>query len=331
MLDRMLMNKIAIFNVGAGMSAYCQLNKNRFIIDLGSSSDFSPTQNFLLPLARSQAWGKDKDGKFFLDQLILSHLDNDHIVNYDKFSNFFSCQWITVPNDNPMNLEKNKVKRSLISENDLALKILDQMRLRCPGRKYEKPDIQNPLIFCDNSIGSLHYLSPTDCEELDFKSTEDYKFYANNISLVVYLVIKGTSILFPGDIMSNGMKELINKDFTFKDKLQRIGVDFLVTPHHGLDTSFPDSLYKTMKYGRTRLNIIPEKKLKKASSDNRSDVSTKYSDSEFSMGYNVEHNEIISQRSIITSVGHIVIDFDNYLLPKIKVCKSNEELLTEFV
>ena len=75
------MKKIVILNVGGALSSYAEIDNKKIIIDLGKSSDFSPVDNFLIPLAQKRSFKKsDVTGntdKYNIDQLFLSHLDND--------------------------------------------------------------------------------------------------------------------------------------------------------------------------------------------------------------------------------------------------------------
>lgn len=46
--------KIVIFNVSAALSAYAEFGNRKVVIDLEKSSDFSPVNDFLLPLFRKR-------------------------------------------------------------------------------------------------------------------------------------------------------------------------------------------------------------------------------------------------------------------------------------
>ena len=52
---------------------------------------------------------------------------------------------------------------------------------------------------------------------------------------------------------------LIDTNAKFKGLLNNDGVDYLVAPHHGLQTSFSEYLFQNIKGNKVRLNIISEK------------------------------------------------------------------------
>lgn len=125
------MKKIAIFNVGGALSAYTEIEDRKSIIDLGSSSTFSPVDNFLIPLAKRGKFSHYDQEKYSIDQLFLSHLDNDHISDYKKFIEAFHPDYMTCPNDNQKQEDIFKVNRKLLGgENEIRETVLDDMLLR---------------------------------------------------------------------------------------------------------------------------------------------------------------------------------------------------------
>ena len=317
------MNKIAILNVGGASSAYIEIDDVKLIIDLGAGNDFSPVNDFLIPLANK------KD--LIINQLFLTHLDNDHISDYMNFKEAFGkAELMTVPNDHHLIDQLKKINRNKIGDNSISKVILDDMKKRSPGRYYNAPDYNEPLAVYDESFMKLFYIPPSECEQIDNAGLTEYPNYANNISLLIHISVNNHSILFTGDIMSNGMEHLINSNNLFKGILEASNLDFLVTPHHGLDTAFPAKLFETVKDGKVKLNIISEKKLIKEDSENRHNVDRRYYSENFSTGYTVLGGLNMVQYGTITSRGHIVIDFEGPV-PIIKRCSSNEDLISEFV
>jgi len=313
------MKKIVIFNVGGALSAYGEINNSKFIIDLGKSGDFSPVDDFLLPLAELKNWEKGSDelsnDKYLFEQLFLSHLDNDHISDYEKFIDNFYPHYMTCPNDNSNQKEKFKIKRELIGDlTNLKNKILDDMKKRTPIAE------DYPLkSFIDDT--ELFFIYPTNCENVDELKGD----YANNISLVIFASHNGKTILFSGDIMKDGMEYLINNNSNFKNTLEENGVDYLIAPHHGLQTSFSEEFFKTIKGNKTKLNIISEKVRTVDSEEHRKDVDSRYYSSVYSTGDNS-----LEQNAVKTSLGHIVIDLetaDN----EIKQFSNIEDVIKEFV
>ena len=260
------MKKIVIFNVGGALSSYGEIEGRKFMIDLGSSSDFSPIDDFLLPLTKVKYF-ECRDGYYWIDQLFLSHLDRDHISDYSKFSKSFYAQIMTCPNNNRGLRSEFQVHEELLGgELETRESVLQHMR-----NKRRVEDHFNPLFSVIPST-SIYYLTPEYCyNEPDLKAS-----YANNISIAIYIRVGDKTVLFPGDLMKTGMSNLINTNGQFKYNLNRDGVDYLIAPHHGLQTSFSQDLFDNITGNKTRLNIISEKTRSTESLENRSNVDTRY-------------------------------------------------------
>lgn len=319
------MKKIVIFNVGGALSTYSEFDGKKVIIDLGRSSDFSPIENFLIPLAKKNNFAKStikgSEEKYYIDQLFLSHLDNDHLSDYEKFRNKFHPSYMTCPNDSD---KQDGIFKIIIDfftgENKPRELVLSDMR----GRTSEIPNNygmsrSNPLVSTIKEI-SLFYLKPNICND-----NENLKSgYTNNISLVLFFHVGNKTFLMPGDILKEGMQYLIDNHVKLKNLLSNDGVDYLIAPHHGLQTSFSEYLFQTMKDGKTRLNIISEKVREEDSSENRSDVDSRYYGSDYSTGDNS-----LNQNAIKTSLGHIVIDFETPET-EIKQYTDIQDVINEF-
>ena len=206
-------------------------------------------------------------------------------------------------------------------ENNARKLVLGDMDLRTP--EMENPygmTPSNPLVSIVNEI-NLFYIRPDVCQ-----SKEELKsHYANNISLVLFIGVNKKTILFPGDLLKEGMEHLIENDNRFLDLITNNGIDYLVAPHHGLQTSFSEILFKKMLGNKTRLNIISEKTRTEESNENRSDVDTRYYSSDYSTG----ENSLNNQRAVKTSMGHIVINFETPET-EIKQYKEIKEVIEEF-
>ena len=300
------MHKIAILNVGGAFSAYAQLGNKKIVIDLGSRNGFSPVNNFLLPLFQRGGFTKASflgQEKYYIDQLFLSHLDDDHVSDYPEFRKYFHPGFMTCPNKNPNQNHKFRINHGLVGDikesKELVLADMDE---RSPSSlEYPHMSEENPLISVVNEI-DLYYIKPNDCENDPVLKSN----YANNISLVLFVKLGSKTIFIPGDLSKEGMKYLIDTDPSLKKELADLGVDYFVAPHHGLQTSFSEYFFQTINGGKTRLNIISEKVRTENSNDNRSDVDSRYYGEEYSSGLNS-----LGQRGVKTSMGHIVIDLTN--------------------
>lgn len=316
------MYKIAILNVGGAFSAYGEFGDKKVLVDLGCRSDFSPVENFLLPLAhRGKFDSSPYQDKYHIDQLFLSHLDNDHVSDYIEFRKYFHPGFMTCPNKNPNQNNAFKINQELIGEikdsKDLVLSDMDTRRPNSPEHPHLSED--NPLISIVNEI-DLYYIKPSTCESVP----ELKECYANNISLVLFIKLGSKTIFIPGDLSKEGMRYLIDTNHGLKKELGDLGVDYLIAPHHGLATSFSEYFFQTIKGNKTRLNIISEKERIAGSNENRSDVDSRYYGESYSSGLNS-----LGQRGIKTSVGHIVIDLTSDD-PVISQYQDIEDVIKEF-
>ncbi len=306
--------KQVIFNVGGALSVYSEFSNKKLIVDVGKSKDFNPILDFLLPLYESEDYSKStKDNsKFFIDQFLISHPHNDHISAIGDFNDYFYPQLLTCPNDNEGMNESHKINWDLVEKN----KNIDILREMLEGR-------QPPLRSTHEQNEFIYYLPPKDVEDSEELMNESY---CNNISIVVFLLINQQRIFMPGDIQKLGMAEIINQNYHLKNKLGG-GVDFLITPHHGLKSSFSTVLFDNVKDNKTnRLNIVSEK----ISNDENRVVDTRYSSSDFCSGNNNLTTNDSPCNQLKTSRGHVLIDYSQYSNPFIEIINDNEELINKF-
>jgi len=170
---------------------------------------------------------------------------------------------------------------------------------RKPPLRATKDDSTKDFIF------KIYYLLPGVCE----KDSELKKAnYTNNCSVMARLNYKGKVVLFCGDIMKDGMAKIIKSNATFKNDLMKYGVDFLITPHHGLRSSFSIDLFSTIRGNKTRgLNIIPEKPTKEGSNEI---VDSRYGSSNYCKGHIVLNKGKKYRKNMLktSTFGHIRID-----------------------
>ena len=189
------MQKIVIFNVGGALSCYAEFNDKKAVIDLGSSQEFSQVDDFLIPLSETGKFpigtNSFNNGKFVLDQLFLSHLDNDHISDYEKFREKFHPGYMTCPNDNETQDSIFKIIIGFFTgENRIRNLVLDDMKLRSanvPNSYGMSPS--NPLVSTIPEI-RLFYINPTECGADDNLNSD----YANNISLILFAQVFRTAV-----------------------------------------------------------------------------------------------------------------------------------------
>ena len=287
--------KTVIFNVGAAMSAYVETDNKKIVIDLGKSSDFSPVNDFLLPLFEKRGEKKDYGEKYYINQVFISHPHRDHISDLSDLDEHFYIDLYTTPNDLTKGFDAHikNVNWELVDDPD------------SDGVKKVKEVYKNrqlPLRVSLPTQMTLGYMYPGNVEENETLISESY---TNNIGLVLY-IHAGYKILFAADIQKEGMKQLLEDNMELKKKIGQ-GVDFLVCPHHGLRSSFSIELFDAMKNRKTKkLNIVSEK----VNGDDNRNVDTRYSSTDYCEGDNnlSSDGNIVCQRK--TSQGHIFINDD---------------------
>lgn len=299
--------KVVVFNVGPALSAYIELGNKKIVFDLGKSNDFSPVNDFLIPLFEKREGEEDY---YTIDQLFLSHPHRDHISDLSAMRKKFHYTLYTTPNDLSGEEESFKnVNWSLVDDPDS-----DDVK----NVKDEYKNRSLPLMSCDPSRMTIGFIYPGWVEKDD---TLKYESYTNNISIVLY-IHSGYRIFFAADIQKEGMKKLLEYNHEIKKKIGQ-GVDFLVCPHHGLRSSFSTDLFDNMKNGKTkRLNIVSEK----PNEDDNRNVDSRYSSTDYCEGENnlSSIDRIVCQRK--TSQGHIFIDDDG----TVTVEKDIKEILKKF-
>lgn len=291
--------KVVIFNVGAAMSAYVETNNKKIVIDLGKSSEFSPVNDFLLPLFEKKGEKKNCEGKYNLSQVFISHPHRDHISDLSDLDEHFYINLYTTPNDltKGFDAHRKNVNWELVDDHDSddVKKVKEIYKNR-----------QLPLRVSLPTQMTLGYMYPGNVEDNETLTSESY---TNNIGLVLY-IHAGYKILFAADIQKEGMKLLLEDNKELKKKIGQ-GVDFLVCPHHGLRSSFSAELFNAMKNGKTKkLNIVSEK----VNGDDNRNVDNRYSSTDYCEGDNnlSANGNIVCQRK--TSQGHIFIDDDGIVI-----------------
>lgn len=204
------MKRMVVFNVGGALSSYLEIDDKTIIIDLGKNSDFSPVNDFLVPLFKKRRAQKIDSGKYSLSQLIISHPHKDHVSDIIDFNTVFAPQLLTCPNDKEQS-PRHKLDFSYFDQPDPCIKELRAMI------ETRTPPLQTVLSSSINNDGDedkqyLFYLPPKDVENDDSTSSGD-ECYENNVSLVVLFKIADYWILFPGDLMKNGSEKLYSRKY----------------------------------------------------------------------------------------------------------------------
>ncbi|MDR1300542.1 MAG: hypothetical protein LBK50_02435 [Candidatus Nomurabacteria bacterium] len=322
------MRKIVIFNVGGASCAFANINGTKILLDVGKSDNFNPITDFLEPVFDKNQYDKNENGRYSINQLIVSHPHRDHISAIPNFNDSFYPDLVTCPNDNDHSGNNEPVnKRDAINWDFFDLKDnepLSTLRKMMEDRSLPlRPSI--PPSSTDEQ--HIYWLHPKDVEE-DPALTEES--YPNNISLVNLLIVNGHHILFPGDIQKEGMKKLLETHLDLKIKLSKHRLCILIAPHHGLKSSFSTELFNTIKDHRTRcLNVISEKP---NNPDEARDVDSRYASSDYCDGDNnlESSNGPGKNYQRKTFQGHICIDFANGSRPDIEIITDTNILIDRF-
>lgn len=322
-----MVKKQVIFNVGGALSSFLMDGDRTVIIDLGRSGDFSPVQNFLKPLSEKGVF-RIENNKPCVNQVFLSHLDDDHTSDIQEFDKHFSSGHFTVPCVNPHQSEQFQINEELVKNrtNDNRDYILAKTTKLTPGLDFNSPTPETPLASALPDIISLYHIPAKVCED----DPELRPGYSNNTSLALFIHVNGYTLFAPGDLMKKGMEVLLKREPELVRKLREIGVDVLIAPHHGLRSSFSESLFQTMRHSKAHsLNIISEKTTFEGSGDGRV-VDPRYQSSDYSFGALINGEKFYSRK---TSNGHIVIDYDTEYPPKVKIIPTDnhDELIKEFL
>lgn len=306
--------KQVIFNVGGAFSSYIEFDNKKLLIDIGKSQDFNPIIDFLFPVyVRENNEKSDfSQGKFRIDQLIISHPHNDHISSIKDFDKYFHPDLLTCPNNNDGMPEGHKINWELFEQSENIEKLKQMLVGRHP-----------PLRTTCDQNEFIYYIPAEDCEYTPLLANESY---CNNISIVVFLIVNQHRIFFPADIQKEGMIELLKRNFNLRNKLKG-GVDVLIAPHHGLRSSFSTEMFAEMKDKKTnRLNVVSEKV---NTNDNR-EVDSRYSTYDYCEGNN-NIGGTDNHYQVKTSRGHILIDYSNVSAPSFEIITDNTELIEKFL
>jgi len=159
----------------------------------------------------------------------------------------------------------------------------------------------------DGFIFKIYYLKPETCETHKNLSSQNY---TNNLSIIARLNYKGNVVLFCGDMMKDGMDQIL-KESNLKSDLSKYGVNFLIVPHHGLRSSFSTDLFSAMRGGKTKLNIISERL---TSEESKEQIDDRYSHEDYATGHyvHIEGRREYRRRIKTSNVGHTRITlFEN--------------------
>lgn len=306
--------EVYIFNVDRGLSILCKTPQNHVLIyDLGSTKDLSPIKNIYTAKGFFSKMDEYEKG-MIIAQTIISHPHLDHISDLtDENVSFIknNSALITCQNDKeekPENIHFNKAGHKIdfnrVNNPDNACAQIENYKSLYKNRCLPLRTIDPKIEDCNFKMG-YYYLSHKKITEL-FTESQNQE-YTNSLSIVLYIYYNDYSILIPGDITPEAFKLIIDGkcekrfiDCTYgmsdtlrdtwisststqpslKDLLTKNRLTFLVAPHHGLESCFPEYLFTTMGKKKPYLILISEK----PQSENSGSVDKRYQSEECTDG-----------------------------------------------
>jgi competence protein ComEC len=203
--------RVTLMSVGAGQCCLVETAGGRTVmIDCGSDSLTDLTSNVVAPVLR-------EFGQTQLDSIFVSHANTDHYSGLAEVADAYDAREVVVASEFEASANET-------ASGTQALRTLRELDL--PPR-VARPGDRIPL----GKDSSIEVLWPkAGLEALD----------ANDTSLVLKLTKGDRSILFTGDIQTDGMRGLL-ADPT------KLRADVLVAPHHGSSEDLTPTLVDAIK------------------------------------------------------------------------------------
>lgn len=320
-----------VFNTERGLCVSIRFPHNIGVVyDLGRSNEFSPIsfiEDNIAPCL-NKCYNNAS-----IAQCFLSHPHTDHIsdiVAVSDESRKVYPHLLTCPNDKA---DDEAVDFSRLENEDNKI-ILEKYR-----ESYSKRNLPLQTLNADTAISyayapnveyGFYYVRPPRVAEIH---EADDHLYGNGLSLVLYLRHGNQSLLIPGDVTPDVMKEIlaetqyVEKRYTkfskadasnqadwhlknssqpsLKDLLSQRGLSVLIAPHHGLESCYSEELFKAIRDNKPMLNVISEKR-HLSESDGR--VDARYQSEFGASGLKVDIDGSTEKRySVSTREGHHIL------------------------
>jgi beta-lactamase superfamily II metal-dependent hydrolase len=214
---------ITIFDVEQGSSALVQTPNGRHtLLDCGTNTTtgFTPTKH----LKNVVGIGA---GIKSLDQVILSHADEDHIADIEGISGL-----------NPAILARN---RNISSTYIRSEKIRTGGSVEPTVERYIDLDARynQPIAAQDWGGASFDFFWNAPSQEITA---------LNDLSLVTFVTYHGFKILFPGDLSAKGWQELLYRNVRSADFIKHLqGTTAVVASHHGREDGYCEEIFAFAK------------------------------------------------------------------------------------
>ncbi len=339
-----------VFDVGRGIATFVRTPENYGLnIDCGGDGDNRPlarVEKLVMPrLGKYQ--GKD------IAQAVMSHPHTDHYRDIHRMVTWDPA-YITCPNDKEpiedypderFNFDLLRTKE----EDEPLLEVYKECYDGTGDYRERKLPLQVPAfgVKVPNFQYGLFYIRPPTAED-DLPKDD----YVNNCSIMAFIRYGRSSILLPGDMMTSGMDHAINTgsesrlsgtkrgeaarvktvdEKAFNKWIREHGCKFLVAPHHGLESAWPEALFDVLddEGHQVSLALVSEKS---NPGENDGEVDGRYSSEDYVKGYDVwnDSKKCKKRLSVTTrSDGNILMAIPQTGRPTVVISKNIDWLLSE--
>jgi len=303
---------IWILNVERGLSVVVKTPQNYCVLyDLGSTSNFSPISilkdNNIFD--SFSTYDESSSGYKKIAQCIISHPHYDHISDLNSENTSFidkNSFYITCQNDkHEGTLSGHKIDFQRINNPDNSSDEIENYKSLYRNRSLPLSTLihYDETNMKDFKLG-YYYVTHKQASELFPKDDQQY---SNSLSIVLYISYGSNSILIPGDITPEAFKLIIDgkcerrfTDYSIKqgnDKkinwakntsdqpilktLLQKGLTYLLAPHHGLESGYPEYLFEVLDDKKPDLIILSDKP---HNSDNSGSTHINYQNGQASIG-----------------------------------------------
>lgn len=236
-------------DVGNADSHFIKLpNEQSVLIDTGLPESYEKLSDFL----NSQDL-KSKDGKPFIDYVILTHPHSDHIGGIASLVKDFTIGTLYIPKYFELEDYTQGITRTAENSTDYDMlkdeyKIYEQTIEAIKDNDINVKIAKSQDYIDDDKI--LQFVQSDNEYKLTQENRITDKYWAiNNNSLIVYLNYHNLHELFTGDI-----EEQTEYDFINNNRLNGRTVNVLKVPHHGLNSSSSYSFIGALK---PAIGIVP--------------------------------------------------------------------------
>jgi beta-lactamase superfamily II metal-dependent hydrolase len=214
---------ITIFDVEQGSSALIKTPNERYVLlDCGknAATGFTPANHLMQIVGMNGAFKP-------LDQLILSHADEDHIADIDEVSKLNPKVLARNPSVPPDHIRNEKIRTAGSVERTVETYI--DLHNRYNG----------PVPITDWGGVQFDYFHNAPSQSITA---------LNDLSLVTFVTYGGFKILFPGDLSAKGWQELLYRNARSADFIKHLqGTTAIAASHHGREDGYCEEVFAFAK------------------------------------------------------------------------------------